>query len=148
MKKIISIAIVFNILTIRAYSQQKLDQSAVPATVKTSFSSMYPHSQVEYWVKEEGNYAAEFDSEKKEMVLILRPDGKVVKLETRIHPSGLPAAAKDYIAKHYPGKKVTDCVTTSDPEGHRIYEAEVNERDLIFDSNGNFIKSVKERPVD
>ena len=82
------------------------------------------------------------------MVIFIEPDGKVLKIETRIQPSGLPANARAYIAKHYPGKKITDTVITKDLEGNRIYEAEVDGLDLVFDANGKFIKSVNERAVE
>ena len=148
MKKIFLILLGINILALNSYSQQKIDEAKIPATVKSKFHDLFPNTKAEYWTMDEGSYVAEFDQQKKEMTVFIQPDGKVLKTETRIHPSGLPTEAKAYIAKHYPGKKITDCVTTADLEGHRIYEAEVNELDLIFDGNGKFIKSTKERPID
>jgi len=148
MKKLFLIIIAIHACAIGLYAQQKLNESSVPDAVKSKFKALYPDTKVEYWTKEEGNYVAEFDHQKKEMVIFIAPDGKSYKLETRIHPSELPKDAKDYIAAHYPGKKINDAVSTTDHQGNRIYEAEVDELDLIFDAKGKFIKSVKERAVE
>lgn len=147
MKKIILLLVALPFCTGILFAQEKLAASAVPAAVKTGFNKVYPGAKVEYWTREEGNYVAEFDQGKKEMVAFFSPDGKPVKSESRIQPAELPKEAKAYITAHYPGKKITDAVTSIDHKGGRIYEAEVGETDLIFDANGKFLKSVKERPV-
>jgi hypothetical protein len=148
MKKILFVLIAAQTFTLSLAAQSKLNESSIPELVKSKFKSLYPGSKVEHWAKEEGNYVAEFDYQKKEMVLFITPEGKVIKSEARIHPSEIPADAQAYIAKHYPGKKITDAVTTKDHQGNQIYEAEVGELDLIFDAKGQFIKSVKERPLE
>jgi hypothetical protein len=148
MKKILFILIAVQALTLSLLAQSKLNESSIPEAVKSKFKSLYPGSKVEYWSKEENNYVAEFDYQKKENVVFIAPDGKLIKSEARIHPSEIPGDARAYIAKHYPGKKVTDAVTTKDHQGNQIYEAEVGELDLIFDAKGKFIKSVKERPLE
>ena len=148
MKKILFVLIAVQALTLSLFAQSKLNESSIPEVVKSKFKSLYPGSKVEWWAKEEGNFVAEFDYPKKENVIFIAPDGKVIKTEARIHPSEIPADAQAYSAKHYPGKKVTDAVTTKDHQGNQIYEAEVDELDLIFDAKGQFIKSVKERPLE
>jgi len=135
-------------LSLSLLAQSKLNESSVPEPVKAKFKSLYSGSKVEWWAKEEGNYVAEFDYQKKEMVVFITPDGKVIKSEARIQPSEIPGDAQAYITKHYPGKKVTDAVTTKDHQGNQIYEAEVGDLDLIFDAKGQFIRSVKERPLE
>jgi hypothetical protein len=148
MKKTLLLLCSLSIITISAYSQKKVSESVVPQVVKAKFNKLYPSSKVEYWSMEGANYVAEFMDQKKEMTVFISPDGKTYKTEMRIHPSELPREAKEYIAKHYPGKKITDAVTSADGDGNRIYEAEVNELDLIFDGNGKYLKSTRERPVD
>ena len=148
MKKVFFLLCSLSIIAISASAQKKISESAVPQAVKAKFNSIYPSSKVEYWSMEGANYVAEFMDQKKEMTVFIDPDGKTYKTEQRIHPSELPKEAKEYIAKHYPGKKITDAVTSADGDGNRIYEAEVNELDLIFDGKGKYLKSVRERPVD
>jgi|GEM_PF-1134490 len=148
MKKILAFIITAQIFAATLYAQTKLNETSIPEVVRSKFKTLYPASKVEYWLKEEGNYVAEFDYQKKEMVIFFTPDGKVIKSETRIQPSEIPKDAQAYIVKHYPGKKITDAVTTKDHQGNQIYEAEVGELDLIFDGKGQFIRSVKERPLE
>lgn len=148
MKKTLLIAASLLATTLGLYAQKKINESSVPGVVKAAFKKLYPAAKVENWTMDEGNYAAEFDHQNKETILLISPDGKTVKSETRIHPSELPREVRSYIATHYPGKKISDAVTSTDGAGNRIYEAEVSETDLIFDANGKFIKAVKERPVD
>jgi hypothetical protein len=148
MKKLFLIIITIPVFAVTLFAQEKLNELAIPKTVKSKFEALYPNTKAEFWTKEDGNYVAEFDHQKKEMIIFIAPDGKALKIETRVHPSGIPKDAKAYIAMHYPGKKITDAVTTTDLNGNRIYEAEVDELDLIFDAKGKFIKSVKERPVE
>ncbi|GGB19395.1 PepSY-like domain-containing protein [Puia dinghuensis] len=148
MKKAFLFVCALSILAISAYAQKKISESSVPQVVKAKFSALYPGSKVEYWSLEGANYVAEFMDQKKEMTIFIAPDAKNYKTEMRIHPSELPKEAKEYIAKHYPGKKITDAVTSADEAGNRIYEAEVSELDLIFDGKGKFLKSVKERAIE
>src|SRR5436305_14824885 len=104
MKKVLFILVAVQALTLGLYAQSKLNESSIPETVKSKFKSLYPGSKVEWWAKEEGNYVAEFDYQKKEMVIFITPDAKVIKSEARIQPSEMPKDAQAYIAKHYPGK--------------------------------------------
>jgi hypothetical protein len=148
MKRITLVITTLCIFTIGAYSQKKIDESSVPDVVKSKFKALYPASKVEYWTRESGNYVAEFADQKKEMIIFITPNGKSFKTETRIHPSQLPVEVREYIAKHYPKKKITDAIISADEAGNRVYEAEVDEMDLIFDVKGRFLKSVKERAID
>ena len=148
MKKVLFFLCSLFIIAMSADAQKKISEAAVPQVVKSKFVALYPSAKVEYWSMEGANYVAEFMDQKKEMTVFIAPDAKTYKTEMRIHPSELPKEAKEYIAKHFPGKKITDAVTSNDGEGNRIYEAEVSEVDLIFDAKGKFLKSVKERPID
>ena len=134
-------------LTIGIKAQQKLRDSDVPAAVKSNFYRLYPHTKVEFWTKEDNSYIAEFDKQKAEMTVFMKANGNLIKTETRISTTMLPKEAYRYIAQAYPGKKISDAVKTTDPAGNRIYEAEVDEMDLLFDGHGKFIKAIKERPV-
>jgi hypothetical protein len=136
------------IILIYGFSLEKLNESTIPSAVKAKLTTRYPASKVDYWTKENGSYVAEFTHAKKDMIAFIDAGGNMIKVETRINASELPGQAKAYIAKHYPGKIATDAVKTTDLKGNMIYEAEVNEMDLVFDNNGTFIKSVKERPID
>jgi len=126
---------------------QKVSESDVPAAVKTKFSSLYPNAKVEEWKKDNGNYKAEFDENKTETCVIINPKGDLVKTKTEIEATELPAAANEYLAKKYAGKKITECHKMTDANGIVTYKAEVGEMHVIFDSNGAFVKEGTEKDM-
>ena len=66
--------------------------------------------------------------------------GNILETEVEINMDNLPANAKSYISKNYAGQKIKESAKITDSKGAVTYEAEVNGKDLIFDSNGNFIR--------
>lgn len=124
---------------------QKISESEVPASVKEKFTSLYPKCKVEKWVKEEGNFEAEFDKNKTEMSVVIDPTGKLIETETTISIASLPKAVSDYVAKNHAGKKITEAAKITSADGTVTYEAEVKEVELYFDSNGAFLRSEKEK---
>ncbi|MGZ3942690.1 MAG: PepSY-like domain-containing protein, partial [Bacteroidia bacterium] len=89
-----------------------------------------------------------FDVNKVETSASFSADGKLNETETEIKTSELPKAVTDYIAKNYAGYKNEEAAKIVDAGGKVSYEAEVKkgkeEMDLIFDSNGNFMKKIIE----
>jgi hypothetical protein len=143
MKKAI---LVLAIVSIGSFTYaQKVNDSELPAAVKSKFSSLYPSTKAEKWEKEEGNFKAEFDENKTETSVIIDPNGNLIETHKKIEVSALPKSANDYVSKNYEGKKITEAVKVTDVAGKVTYEAEVKETNLIFDSNGAFIKAEKEK---
>jgi hypothetical protein len=70
--------------------------------------------------------------------------GNILETEVEIKIDELPAKAKEYVSKNYAGQKIKETAKITDSKGVVTYEAEIKGKDLIFDSNGNFIKEVKE----
>ena len=126
---------------------QTIIESDVPAVVRTKFTTLYPTSKVEKWKKDNGNYKAEFDQNKKETCVVINPKGDLVKTKTEIDASELPASASEYIGKNYAGKKINESCKVTDATGVVTYKAEVGETHLIFDSNGMFIKEGTEKEM-
>lgn len=127
---------------------QKVKDSEVPAAVKTSFSKLYPSAKVEKWEKENGNYEAEFDNNKVETSVLMNASGSLMETEMEIKPSELPKSVSDYVAKNLAGKKIKEASKITDAAGKVSYEAEVDEADYIFDSNGTFLKKEVENDND
>jgi hypothetical protein len=123
-----------------AYAQ-KIDESEIPTSVKTKFTSIYPDTKVEKWKKENGNYEARFDKNKTEMSVIIDPNGKLLETETSISISSLPIAIKDYLENNYDGKKIKEITKITYAKGTVFYETEVHETTIYFDSNGTFLRS-------
>jgi len=136
-KTIFLLAIGFSVITANA---QKLKEADVPAGVKATFTKLYPTAKVEKWEKEDVNYEAEFENNKVETSVLIGPTNNLLETETEIKVSELPKAVADYCTKNCAGKKIKEASKITDASGKVTYEAEVDEADYIFDSNGNFIK--------
>lgn len=126
-----------------AYAQ-KVKEVDVPSNVKDGFKKQYPNAKVSEWEKEGANYEAEFKHNKVETSVVIDVTGSILETEVEIAVKELPAAVTEYIAKNYAGYKTEEAAKITDHKGTVTYEAEVEkgkeEFDLIFDSNGGFVK--------
>ena len=57
--------------------------------------------------------------------------------------SSLPQGVMEYVKKNYKENEVKEATKITDENDTITYEVEVKGLDLIFDSKGNFIKSIK-----
>lgn len=142
MKKLMlmTVAAMFTSLTFA----QKMQDKDVPATVKTTFQKQYPDAKELKWEKENGNFEVEFELKETEYSVLLDASGNILETEIEISIDALPSNAKDYVLKNHSGQKIKEAAKITDAKGTVTYEAEIKGIDLIFDSNGNFIKDVKE----
>jgi hypothetical protein len=141
MKKYVAISILLAICCLKGFSQ-KIKESDVPAPVKTSFGKLFPGSSAK-WEKEDGNYEAGFKKEGKTMSATFQADGSFMESETTIKQSELPPAVINYLQANYTNKKIKEPAKITSAAGIITYEAEVDDKDLIFDGNGKFLKEVK-----
>ena len=141
MKKIIFISIAAALFCLKGLGQ-KIKESEVPAAVKTSFANRYPGISAK-WEKEDGNYEANFKKDGNQMSATFQPGGMFLESEISIKESALPAASQSYIQANYKGKSVKESAKITSAAGTITYEAEIEGRDLIFDSNGHFLKVEK-----
>lgn len=140
-KSVIILAAMFSVTFANA---QKVSDKEVPAVVKSALQKSFPNAKEVKWEKEKANYEAGFEVSEKEYSLLIDASGNVLETEMEIKMEELPANAKAYISKNYAGQKIKETAKITDSKGVVTYEAEVKGKDLIFDSNGNFIKEVKE----
>ena len=122
---------------------QKLDASKVPAAVKTTFATKYAGLSAK-WEKEDGKYEANFKQDGNTMSAMFMPNGTFTESEMDIKVSDLPASVLLYVKQHYAGKTIKAGAKITKADGTVNYEAEVSGKDVIFDTNGKFIKEVKE----
>lgn len=127
---------------------QTLKETEVPIQVKNAFKKQYPSAKVEKWEKEGANYEAEFHINKIETCAIYDSNGKFIESEIEIKESELPKEVADYIVKNLSGKKVKESAKITDAAGKVSYEAEIDNIDYIFDSNGALIKKEDEKEQD
>jgi hypothetical protein len=122
---------------------QKLQEKDVPAPVKTAFQKNFPLAKVEKWEKEGVNFEAEFELNKSEQSVLFDAQGDIIETEIEIEISELPYGIVDYVKTNYKGQSVKEAAKISDTKGTLTYEAEIKGMDLLFDSNGKFIKEIK-----
>jgi hypothetical protein len=142
MRNLFILAIILDIVCLSA-CEQKLKESQVPAAVKAAFEREYPNTKAT-WDKEDQGYEAEFKKDGKEMSVIIDGSGKIIETETMIAVTDLPAPISDYMSKHYSGMKVEEAAKIINANGDVTYEAEIKEKDVVFDANGNFLKEEKD----
>ncbi|MFT3903872.1 MAG: PepSY-like domain-containing protein [Niabella sp.] len=123
---------------------QKIQEKGVPASVKAGLQKQFPNAKGVKWEKEKGNYEAGFKLNATDYSVLLNASGSVLETETAMAVNALPAPVKDYVAKHYPGKKIKEAAKITDAKGIVTYEAEVSGKDLIFDKSGKFIMAQKD----
>jgi hypothetical protein len=133
---VMAIGIIAN--TIQA---QDLKTASVPAVVRAAFIKKYPNAAKVSWEKENGNYEANWGGKSGEDNSVMyTPAGIFVEIVNVIPVSQLPAKVVPYVKQHYKGAKIAEAGKVTDAKGNLTYEAEIKGMDLIFDTNGNFIK--------
>ena len=141
MKKL-ALMIVAAMITSLTFAQ-KLQEKDVPASVKTAFQKNFPQAKVEKWEKEGVNFEAEFELNKSEQSVLFDAQGGIIETEIEIEISELPNGIVDYVKTNYKGQSVKEAAKITDTKGTLTYEAEIKGMDLLFDSNGKFIKEIK-----
>ena len=141
MKKLLVSIVVMLFATISF--AQKMQDKNVPAIVKSAFQKKYPTAKEVKWDKEGSSYEASFDLNKSDNSVLMDAQGIVIETEVEIELNQLPKAALDYINNHYAGKKAKEGAKITDAKGIVTYEVELKGIDVIFDSNGKFIKEIK-----
>lgn len=144
-KTVILLSVMFTVLFANA---QKISDKEVPAVVKSALQKNYPNAKELKWEKEKGNYEAEFEVNETDYSLLIDASGNILEIEIEIKVDALPAKVKDYITKNYVGQKIKEATKITSSKGVVTYEAELKGKDLIFDSNGNFIKEEPENDND
>jgi hypothetical protein len=141
MKKI-SLLISLMILITLHTNAQKLNAAKVPVAVKAAFAKQFAGATAK-WEKENGEYEAGFKMEGKEMSALFTADGKMTESEISIKPTELPAKVLAYVKANYKDKKIKAGAKITKADGTINYEAEINGVDVMFDSDGKFLKEVK-----
>lgn len=141
MKKLI-LGITVSICSL-ACTAQKLKENEVPQAVKDAFRNTHKDIKKVEWEKEGANYEAEYEVDEKETSVVMDAKGTLLETEVEIKTAELPAAIVDYVSKNYKGSKIKEAAKITNSKGIISYEAEVNGKDLIFDSNSNLIKGDK-----
>ncbi len=140
MKKIILLIC----LTATVYSQN-IDESQVPAAVKTNFAAMYSGKSDVKWEMENGKYEAEFTENKVETSVMFESTGDYVQTEVEIPVSSLPEAISKYVSSNLGGKKINEATKITTNNSVIKYEIGIKNTDYLFDENGGLLGSETEK---
>lgn len=122
---------------------QSVKESAVPAAVKQAVEKQYPGIKAK-WEKEDGNYEANLKKDGKSISLLINDAGTILESEIDITASELPAAITAYMQQHYTGKKFLETAKITDKNNVTTYEVAIKGKDVMFDSNGVFLKEIED----
>ncbi len=141
MKKYVLSFVLLFFLTVSGLFAQDIKSSDVPAVVKSACMKKFPSASKISWEKENGNYEANWGGTSGEdNSAQFAPSGTFVELEVAIAVSKLPISVMSYVKEHNQGT-IKEAGKITDANGKITYEAEVKGKDLIFDENGNFLKT-------
>jgi len=131
-------------VTVSLANAQKVSEKEIPAAIKSAFQQKYHNVKSVKWEKEKGNYEAGFKEGKTNCSVLIDPSGHIIETEVEITIVELPADARAYVTKNYPHKNIKEAAKITDAKNHVSFEAEIEGKDLIFDSTGKFLKEVKD----
>jgi hypothetical protein len=123
---------------------QKINEKEVPIAVKNALHQKYPDAKEVKWEKENQYIEAEFDVKKVDVSVLFDDQGNIIETEQEIEINELPKGVVDYVKSHYK-QNIKEAAKITDAKGTVTYEAEIKGMDLIFDSNGKFLKEIKEK---
>jgi hypothetical protein len=137
-----SIFLFIFLLVFRNTEAQELETREVPSDVKSALQSKYPEAKVVKWEKEKGNFEANWGGKSGEDNSVqFTPAGQFIEIVKAIPVNELPKAVKSYVKEHFNNAKISEAGRVTDAKGKLFFEAEIHGKDLIFDSNGDFLKN-------
>lgn len=140
--KTCSIFLVISLLVFRNAEAQDLEMKAVPPAVKSALQKKYPEAKAVKWEKEKGNYEANWGGKSGEDNSVqFTPAGQFIEIVNAIPVNELPEAVKSYVKEHFNNSKISEAGRITDAKGKLFFEAEIQGKDLIFSSNGDFLKN-------
>lgn len=139
MKKIVVLVAGLTGLAIGA-NAQKNGATKVPSAVKIAFEKKHPEIKTARWEKERNDYEVAFKVKGKENSENYSAQGLFLESEAPINPAELPKEVTAYVSSHYKNAKIKEAAKITNAKGTVTYEAEINGKDLIFDSKGNLVK--------
>lgn len=145
-----TLALAFSSLILFACSKSTGENTAsktkiaieVPENVAAVFKKQFPNAKNVSWEKEGDNYEAMFQHEVTETSMVIAPNGKILETETEMDSSTLPENILVYFDTNYKGYKIAEASKIVMNNGTIRYEAEVQDKDFIFDHNGILLEEL------
>lgn len=131
------------LLSIPLMTAQQNETVTVPDAVIDLFTLLYPDARNIEWQIIKENYKADFKNEKATTMALIAWDGSLLKTETEIKITALPETAIDYLAQHFPEKKIEQASIIEDKAGVITFEAVLDKLDLTFDCTGQVLATTE-----
>ena len=123
---------------------QVIEVREVPGVVVSSFQNSYPSIGKVEWRRVGSDYEAVYNADQSDMYVTYDPSGKLVEVREGVVYTTVPEPVTTYVKTKYKGDKITKVYKIKDARGTVTYKGKVKDSYLLFDSNGNFIKEVKD----
>ena len=115
----------------------------MPKVVEDNFKAQNPTTKDVKWEKEGDLFEAEFEDNGMEKSIVYDKNGNVIATESEIAVADLPSAITQYITDHYNSYSIEEAEKEEKSDG-TFFEVQIEsgeqEMDLIFDSQGQFVK--------
>jgi len=138
MKKLILIMAMAGIIA-TSYAQSP-ESTDVPAVVVKSFTRSNPKADSVEWSKVGDYYKATYPVNKMNKSITYNASGKLKQTEMQVKISHLPTPVLKYINENYPGDIVKKSSKITTVAGKSTYAVKIKESELLFDSNGKYLK--------
>ncbi|MBK7682541.1 MAG: PepSY-like domain-containing protein [Bacteroidetes bacterium] len=122
---------------------QKMQEEAVPSQVKNAFHKQFPNIMKVKWEKEEENFEASYHMNKIDHSAVFDAQGHLLETEVEIETNQLPNEVLDYMKTNYKDQLIKEAAKITDGKNIITFEVEIKGMDLLFESNGKFIKEIK-----
>jgi hypothetical protein len=142
MKKILFAILLNTGLLLGASAQDKINESDVPAAVKTSFKTAFPNAKDVDWKMKEGKYKADFEINGLDHIASISADGKIISKGMKIRQSELPSAVSSAIKSAYADRTIDD-VYSVDKNGTAYYLVKLEgnpETKILYSKDGQVVK--------
>lgn len=145
MKKIIGALVIVLSTAIALYAQEDKGKHATPTKeAKAGFEKKFPGASATKWEMEGADYEVNFKQKGEKMSAVFASNGTLKETETEIPTTKLPATVTGYVRRHYAGQKIKEAARIVKADGTVSYEAEVGEKDVLFDASGKLLKETHE----
>ncbi len=118
---------------------QDIPQNEVPSVVMNAFDSKFPNAMDVEWERKGDIFNVDFEIDKIDHEAWMDATGKIIKLETEIKETEVPAAVKATIAKDFKDCHIDDAEKI-EKDGKIYYSIELDgktgDRTIIFDAAG------------
>ncbi len=136
--------LVVALLAFFAQSQaQKMMTKDVPATVQKACMNAHPKATDIKWTKKGSTFECDFIENEKSLSATFDTTGFLLENERNIPMEALPSDIIAYVNSKYKNKKIKEISKMTDRMHVVSYQVQVDGKNLVFDSKGNYLKSVK-----